>query len=171
MAEVWPHRNEWFQTSTYTRVTWKAPENTDYRHWPPSESSVAGYGSTHSWTLMLLVSPHLDKGFLRQRWFMVTDGEMTRAGILCLTCSGPNPICCHGDRQAFLPPVCGVAVGHTVTQQPSWSSSQTLASWLRASLGPGYPPECCPSSRVRKLPIGTAELCPGFLCFQGCVRP
>lgn len=98
---------------------------------------------------------------------MVTDGEMTRAGVLCLTCSGPSPICCHGDRQASLPLVCGVAVGHTVTQQPSWSSSQTLASWLRASLGPGYLPECCPSSRVQKLPIGTAELCPGFPVLSG----
>lgn len=70
--------------------------------------------------------------------------------------------CCHGDRQASLLTVCVVAVGHTMTQQPSWSSARTLASWLRASLGRGYPHEwfgagCCRSCLW------------GFLCFQVCV--
>lgn len=76
---------------------------------------------------------------------------------------GNRPQCCHGDRQASLPPVYVMAVGHTVTQQRSWSSAQTLASWLRALLalaGPLSGLELDAEAAYRDR--GTAESYPGL---------
>lgn len=56
-----------------------------------------------------------------------------------------------------------MAVGHTVTQQPSWSSAQTLASGLRAFLalaGPLSGLELGAEAAYRDR--GTAEPCPGL---------
>lgn len=62
-----------------------------------------------------------------------------------------------------LPPVYVMAVGHTVTQQPSWSSAQTLAFWLRALLalaGPVSGLELGVEAVYRDR--GTAESYPGL---------
>lgn len=56
-----------------------------------------------------------------------------------------------------------MAVGHTVTQQPSWSSAQTLDSWLRALLalaGPLSDLELGAEAAYRDR--GAAEPCPGL---------
>ena len=60
-----------------------------------------------------------------------------------------------------------MAVGHTVTQQRSWSSAQTLASWLRALLalaGPLSGLELDAEAAYRDR--GTAESYPGLPASQ-----
>lgn len=121
-------------------------QKTGYRPRSASESSVA-----HIWEAVAQLpdtsvthQDHTSRNASQHKGgsWRLTERSQGRRAMSHLVWTQPHqnrPRCCHGDRQASLPPVYVVAVGHTVTQQPSWSSAQILAPWLRALLALASP--------------------------------